>query len=89
MTKTFWITFATLFLAELGDKTQLSVIILTAKTRSPLPVFLGASTALVVVTLLGVLLGDIIVRTVPADIIKKIAATVFILIGILMLWGKL
>jgi putative Ca2+/H+ antiporter (TMEM165/GDT1 family) len=87
--KTFWITFATLFLAELGDKTQLSVITLTAKTKSPLLVFLGASAALIIVTLLGVILGEAIVRVVPAEVIKKIAAAAFILIGIFMLWGKL
>lgn len=89
MMKTFWITFATLFLAELGDKTQLSVITLTAKTKSPVPVFLGAAAALVLVTLLGVLAGEALLRVVPEQVIKKIAAAAFIVIGSLMLWGKL
>jgi len=89
MIKTFWITFGTLFLAELGDKTQLSVITLTAKTKTPMPVFIGASVALVIVTLLGVIAGEAIVRVVPAEVIKKIAAAAFIVIGILMFWGKL
>ena len=89
MMKTFWITFGTLFLAELGDKTQLSVITLTAKTKAPLPVFIGASAALIIVTLIGVIAGEAIVRVVPAEVIKKIAAAAFIVIGILMFWGKL
>jgi Ca2+/H+ antiporter, TMEM165/GDT1 family len=87
--KTFWLTFVTLFVAELGDKTQLSVITLTSKTAEPLKVFIGAACALVLVTLLGVLLGEILVRFVPVEIIKKIAAGAFIVIGILMFFGKL
>ena len=41
--KTFWVTFVTLFVAELGDKTQLSVILLTSKTGEPIKVFIGAA----------------------------------------------
>ena len=87
--KTFWLTFVTLFVAELGDKTQLSVITLTSKTAEPVKVFIGAACALVLVTLLGVLLGEVLVRFVPVEIIKKIAAAAFIVIGILMFFGKL
>jgi putative Ca2+/H+ antiporter (TMEM165/GDT1 family) len=87
--KTFWITFVTLFVAELGDKTQLSVISLTSKTGEPIKVFIGAACALVVVTLLGVLVGETLVRFVPETVIKKIAAAAFVVIGILMFFGKL
>lgn len=87
--KTFWITFATLFVAELGDKTQLAVISLTSKTAEPVKVFIGAACALVLVTLLGVLLGEVLVRFVPVAVIKKIAAAAFVVIGILMFFGKL
>ena len=86
--KTIWVTFVTLFIAELGDKTQLSVILLTSKTAEPIKVFIGAACALVLVTLLGVLLGEVLVRFVPVDIIKKIAAAAFVVIGILMFFGK-
>jgi Ca2+/H+ antiporter, TMEM165/GDT1 family len=55
--KTFFAAFGVLFLAELGDKTQLAIITLTANTKSPLSVFLGASAALVLVSLLGVVFG--------------------------------
>ncbi len=87
--KTFWITFATLFLAELGDKTQLAVITLTSRTKDPLWVLLGAVSALAIVTLLGVVAGEALVRIVPEQIIKKIAASAFVVIGLLMLFGKL
>lgn len=87
--KTFWITLATLFLAELGDKTQLSVITLTAKTKEPWLVFFGAALALVVVTFLGVVLGEALVRVIPIAVIKKISAAAFILMGILIFLGKI
>ena len=55
--KIFGTAFLTLFLAELGDKTQLAVIMLSSKTESKLAVFLGASAALVLVSLIAVLVG--------------------------------
>jgi putative Ca2+/H+ antiporter (TMEM165/GDT1 family) len=87
--KVFWLTFVTLFLAELGDKTQLSVILLTSKTKSPVWVFAGAATALILVTLLAVIFGDVLMRYVPERILKKIAALAFILIGVLIFFDKL
>ncbi len=87
--KTFWITFATLFVAELGDKTQLSVITLTSKTGEAWKVFFGAASALVLVTLLGVLLGETLVRYVPEMVIKRVAAAAFVIIGVLMFFNKL
>jgi hypothetical protein len=39
----FWVTFGTIFLAEMGDKTQLAALTMTADTRAPWSVFLGAS----------------------------------------------
>lgn len=87
--KIFWITFVTLFLAELGDKTQLSVILLTSKTKSAVWVFAGAATALVLVTLLGVLFGDVLLRYVPEKILKKVAALAFVTIGVLIFFNKM
>jgi putative Ca2+/H+ antiporter (TMEM165/GDT1 family) len=85
----FWTTFGTLFLAEMGDKTQLAVLTLTAQTRSPLSVFLGAALALALVSLIGVVVGGAVGKYIPEDFIKKGAAAAFIIIGVLMLWGKL
>jgi putative Ca2+/H+ antiporter (TMEM165/GDT1 family) len=87
--KIFGTAFLTLFLAELGDKTQLAVITMTAKTDSKLAVFLGASAALIVVTLLGVLVGGVLTQFVPAEWLQRIVAVAFIVIGMLMLFGKL
>jgi putative Ca2+/H+ antiporter (TMEM165/GDT1 family) len=86
--KVFWVTFGTIFLAEMGDKTQLAALSMAAETRLPLTVFLAASAALGLVTLLGVVLGSLISQWLPETLLKKIAGTGFILIGGLILWGK-
>ena len=87
--KIFGTAFLTLFLAELGDKTQLAVITMTASTESRIAVFLGASLALITVTLLGVLFGGVLSQYVPTEWLQRIVAVAFIVIGVLMLWGKL
>jgi Ca2+/H+ antiporter, TMEM165/GDT1 family len=85
----FWTAFGTLFLAEMGDKTQLAVITIAAQTRSPLSVFLGAALALALVSLIGVVVGSALGKYLPEDLLRKLAASAFIIIGVLMLWGKI
>ncbi|MDJ0689112.1 MAG: TMEM165/GDT1 family protein [Xenococcaceae cyanobacterium MO_188.B32] len=57
----FWVvfssTFITIFLAEMGDKTQLVTLLMSAESQSPWIVFLGAAIALLTTSLLGVLVG--------------------------------
>jgi putative Ca2+/H+ antiporter (TMEM165/GDT1 family) len=77
-------TFALLFVAELGDKTQLAVISMTCKHGKPWPVFIGATLALALVTLLGVLGGGLVSRIVPAPVLTKVAAMAFVVLGVLM-----
>jgi len=86
--KIFGTAFITLFLAELGDKTQLAVITMTSSTESKVSVFLGAASALVAVTLLGVLLGGVLSQYIPTEWLQRIVAVAFIVIGVLMLAGK-
>lgn len=78
-------TFGLLFLAEMGDKTQLATITMVARTGSPWAVFLGASLALVAVTLLGVVAGSLLARWIPPALLHRAAAVGFIVIGALML----
>lgn len=87
--KIFGTAFLTLFLAELGDKTQLAVITMTASTESKIAVFAGAALALVVVTLLGVLVGGVLTQFIPTEWLQRLVAVAFIVIGVLMLIGKL
>jgi putative Ca2+/H+ antiporter (TMEM165/GDT1 family) len=65
--KIFGTAFVTLFLAELGDKTQLAVITMTAGTDSKIAVFLGASLALITVTALGIIFGGVLAQYVPPN----------------------
>ena len=81
-------TFGMIFLAEMGDKTQLAAMTMAADTKKPWAVFLGASLALAAVSALGVLVGSFIGDYVPLEWVKRVAALAFIAIGVLMLLGK-
>lgn len=81
-------TFGVLFVAEMGDKTQLAAMTLTAETKRPWAVFLGASLALVTVSALGVAVGSLIGHYLPLLWIKRASAVMFIVIGTLILLDK-
>lgn len=81
-------TFGIIFLAEMGDKTQLAALTMAAQTKKPWAVFIGASLALAAVSGLGVIVGSVIGDYVPLVWVKRIAAIAFIAIGVLMLTGK-
>jgi len=78
-------TFGAIFLAELGDKTQLAAVTLAASTRQPVAVFVGASLALVAVSAVGVALGSGLAEVLPMALIRKVSAAAFVLIGVAML----
>lgn len=81
-------TFGIIFLAEMGDKTQLAAMTMAAQTKKPWAVFLGASLALAAVSAIGVIVGGTVGNYIPLDWVKRIAAVAFIVIGVLMLLGK-
>jgi putative Ca2+/H+ antiporter (TMEM165/GDT1 family) len=87
--KILFSTFALLFVAELGDKTQLAVINMTAKHKAPLWVFAGATLALAAVTGIGVLGGELLTRFFPEMVLRKVAAVLFVVMGLLMWFNKL
>jgi putative Ca2+/H+ antiporter (TMEM165/GDT1 family) len=78
--------FAALFLAELGDKTQLAVISFVASGQPALSVFTGASAALVASTAMAVIGGQGLLRVVPAEMLQLIAAVIFVLVGVFVGW---
>ena len=84
----FVISLVAFFLAEMGDKTQLAAMTMAAQTKKPWAVFVGASLALAAVSALGVLVGSVIGDYVPLEWVKRGAAVAFIVIGVLMLFGK-
>lgn len=81
--------FVFLFLAEIGDKTQLIVILVTATTAQLWLVFLAAFIALALVNGIGVLVGDRARKYLKTKTIRYLAATAFIFAGILVLFSIL
>jgi len=81
-------TFGIIFLAEMGDKTQLAAMTMAAQKNRPWAVFLGASLALATVSGIGVVVGSALGTFLPLEWIKRAAGVAFIAIGILVLWGK-
>ena len=86
MTSLLITTFFTVFLAELGDKTQLATVAISGTSNRPLAVFLGSSSALVFASLLGVIAGSSITSIIPNELLKGLAAIGFLWIGSTLLW---
>jgi putative Ca2+/H+ antiporter (TMEM165/GDT1 family) len=82
-------TFGVIFLAEMGDKTQLAAMTMAAETKKPWTVFIAASLALTCVSAIGVVVGGALGHYLPLIWIKRTAAIAFIAIGLLILLGKL
>ena len=87
--KVFFATFGVVFLAELGDKTQLASLNLAAESKMPLLVFLGSVAAYALVTLITVLIGETLTKFIRPEYIRYGAASLFIIIGVLMFSGKM
>jgi putative Ca2+/H+ antiporter (TMEM165/GDT1 family) len=82
------LSFMVVFLAELGDKSQLAAITLSGNCRHPRAIFWGTSTALIFASLLGVLLGQGVGQLLPTHLMKAISAIGFALLGISFLWSS-
>ena len=75
-------TFTTVFVAELGDKTQLATLLLSAQSGSPVLVFIGAALALIASSLVGVLVGQWLAKTLPPERIEFMAGVLMVALGI-------
>jgi putative Ca2+/H+ antiporter (TMEM165/GDT1 family) len=78
----FGSTFITIFFAEMGDKTQLATLLMSAESQSPWTVFLGAGLALFLTSLLGVWLGCWLSKRVSPKTSETAAAILLFLIAI-------
>lgn len=78
----FLSTFVTIFLAELGDKTQMATLLLSAESQAPFVVFLGAGLALIATSLIGVLIGQWISKRVSEETLDTCAGILLLLITI-------
>ncbi|MGL5034941.1 MAG: TMEM165/GDT1 family protein [Microcystaceae cyanobacterium] len=81
----FFSTFLTIFFAEMGDKTQLSTLLISAESRSPWVVFAGSALALVATSLLGVSIGYWIARRLSPKILNfSVALLLLFITGLLI-----
>ncbi|MEY3928758.1 MAG: hypothetical protein RLZZ516_468 [Cyanobacteriota bacterium] len=78
----FLTSFTTVFLAELGDKTQLAALLLSAESGRPVVVFIGASLALISSSLVGVLMGRWLSRVLPPQQLERMAGILMIALGL-------
>ncbi|MCL1475151.1 TMEM165/GDT1 family protein [Argonema antarcticum] len=82
----FGSTFLTIFLSEMGDKTQVATLLMSAESQSPWLVFAGASSALVATSLLGCLLGRWLANRVSPQMLKTAAGVSLLFIAVQLLW---
>ena len=82
------VSFLTIFLAELGDKSQVAAIALGGSSKFPQSVFFGTAGALLLASLLGVLAGEGVSQVLPAHLLKVIAAIGFAIMALRLLFGK-
>ncbi|MBA3255419.1 MAG: TMEM165/GDT1 family protein [Pyrinomonadaceae bacterium] len=86
--RVFLTTFGVIFLAEMGDKTQLAAMTMAAQSKRPWAVFFGSALALTAVSAIGVVVGSVVGNYIPLIWIKRAAAVAFIVIGVLILMDK-
>lgn len=82
------LSFITVFLAEIGDKSQLAAIALSGSSQSPRAVFLGSIAALLLASLIGVLVGEGVAQFLPTRVMKAFAAIGFALLALRILWQE-
>ncbi len=87
--KIFVSTFITIFLAEIGDKTQLTTLLMAAESQAPWVVFAGAGSALVLTSFLGVLLGQWLASRISPRTLERAAGSSLLLISALLIWEVL
>ena len=89
MWKSIATAFFLVFLAELGDKTQLSTMLLASKSKSIWYTFIGSACALVLSSLLGVIAGSFLNKYIPPFYIQFFSGIAFLIIGALLIFGKI
>jgi putative Ca2+/H+ antiporter (TMEM165/GDT1 family) len=82
------LSFITVFLSELGDKSQLAAIALSGSSKSPRAVFFGTAAALLLTSLIGVLAGAGAAQLLPVRLVKAIAAVGFAVLAVRLLWNN-
>jgi putative Ca2+/H+ antiporter (TMEM165/GDT1 family) len=84
----FATTFVTIFIAEMGDKTQFAAVAASSETRDTASVLLGVVLALALAGTLGVLVGRFLGEIIPPHAIRWVSGALFIAVGIWVLSGR-
>jgi Ca2+/H+ antiporter, TMEM165/GDT1 family len=79
-------TFLTVLMAEIGDKTQVTTLLMSAQSQAPWVVFLGAGAALVTTSLLGVLVGRWLAQRVSPRTLETSTGALLLFISVLLFW---
>ncbi|HIE36181.1 MAG TPA: TMEM165/GDT1 family protein [Candidatus Omnitrophica bacterium] len=87
--KVFFITFFTIILAEIFDKTELAIFSLSLKEKDKISIFLGAMSAFFVATLVALFLGNFLAKFINKEFLRYLSAVMFFGAGLLILLGKL
>lgn len=82
----FGSTFATILLAELGDKTQITILLMSAEFHQPILIFMGASLALITTSLLGVLAGRWLAQHLSPRTLNRGAGLMLLAIALVLCW---
>lgn len=82
--RVFFSTFITIFLAELGDKTQVATLLMSAESHQPWVVFAGAASALIATSLVGVLVGQWLYRVLPPRRLEQATGVILTLVAVLL-----
>lgn len=82
------IVFWSVFLAEIGDKTQLATMMFSAEGRDPYIVFIGSAVALILAAGIGVIAGNWLSTRIDPSYIKMVAGAGFIIIGVWTLFSR-
>ncbi len=85
----FGTTFVTIFLAELGDKTQVSTLLMSAESHQPWTIFAGAASALVTTSLLGVLVGCWLAARISPKMLDRAAGSTLAVLSLWLFWEVL
>jgi putative Ca2+/H+ antiporter (TMEM165/GDT1 family) len=83
----FGVTFVAFFLAEMGDKTQVATVALAARYHALYSVVAGTTLGMMIANVPAVLLGDRIAHRLPVTLVHRIAATIFLILGVMTLAG--
>jgi putative Ca2+/H+ antiporter (TMEM165/GDT1 family) len=86
--KLLGLSFVMVFVAELGDKSQLAAITLSGQCQNPKAIFWGSAAALIFASFLGVLVGEGFAQVLPTHLLKAAAAIGFAGMGLGLLWPE-